>query len=169
MKASQRTDTRSAQRGALKTGVSQGAADFGRQQAVVANEAACALFRGLEAIFKIQQQAAHAALERHAAAVHDLASGSDLGRVMATQAKLFNSDLAASMRYWEDLATASMEMHTELAGCAAHLVDSETVLEGSAAASALPFTVPGLDAFFRMSPPFLNALGKGYQPHAEAS
>jgi hypothetical protein len=66
---------------------------------------------------------------------------------MAVQSDLLQFDFDATMRYWRELATAVLEMQTEIMGCTTHLLNSDSVLEGSSALAA-PFRFPGLQAFF---------------------
>ncbi len=63
------------------------------------------------------------------------------------QSDLLRFDFDAAVRYWQELAAAALEMQTEIMGCTTHLLNSDTVLEGSAALAA-PFRLPGLEAFF---------------------
>jgi hypothetical protein len=138
-RSSGQTDTRTA------TGNS--VADFGRQQAIVANESAHAMFRGFEAMRKIQEEVAHEASQKHAAAAQRLRGDCSPAEMMAVQSDLLRFDFDASVRYWQELATAALEMQTEIMGCTTHLLNSDSVLEGSAALAA-PFRLPGMEAFF---------------------
>lgn len=103
------------------------AADFARQQLAVAAESACAVFRGFLAIRRIQEQAAQQALDQHAAAAERLRQPCGVADLVALQSQLARQDVEGATRYWQQLAGAVLEMHTELAGCAAHLVDTEDV------------------------------------------
>ena len=143
--------------------------DLGRQQAVVATESACAIFRGFEAMRKIQEEAAHQAAQRHAEAAEKLRGNCQPADLMAVQSELLRFDLDAADRYWQQLAAAALEMQTEIMGSAFHLIDSEAVLEGSSALDAMQFRIPGLDAFVAAGEAMAKARGSGYQPHAEAS
>jgi hypothetical protein len=145
------------------------AADLGRQQAVVAAESACALFRGFEAMRKIQEEAAHEASQRHADAAQKLRGSCQPADLMAVQSELLRFDFDAAGRYWQQLAAAALEMQTEIMGCASHLIDSETMLEGSSALDAMQFRIPGLDTFLAASQAMAKPGGNGYQPRAEAS
>ncbi|MBC5763936.1 phasin family protein [Ramlibacter albus] len=104
-------------------------AEFPRQQAAVACEAACAVFRGFEAIRKVQEQAAHQAQVRHAAAAEKLRRPVKPAELFALQADLARFDMEAALRYWQSLAAAAVEMQTDVAGCCTHLVDAGKVLE----------------------------------------
>ena len=63
------------------------------------------------------------------------------------QSDLMQFDFDAALRYWRELATAVLEMQTEIMGCTTHLLNSDSVLEGSSAFAA-PFRFQGLQAFF---------------------
>jgi hypothetical protein len=143
--------------------------DFGRQQAVVATESACAIFRGFEAMRKIQEEAAHQAAQRHAESAQKLRDSCQPAELMAVQSELLRFDFYAAGRYWQQLVAAALEMQTEIAGCASHLIDSEAVLEGSSALDAMQFKIPGLDTFLAAGEAMAKARGNGYQPRAEAS
>jgi hypothetical protein len=144
--------------------------DCARQQAVVVAESACAMFRGFEAMRKIQEEAAHQASLRHSEAAQKLRGSCQPADLMAVQSELLRFDIDAAGRYWQQLAAAAFEMQTEIVGCASHLIDSEAMLEGSSAAlDAMQLKIPGLDAFLAASQATAKARGNGYQPHAEAS
>ena len=123
------------------------AADFGRQQSVVASESAQAMFRGFEAMRKIQEEAARETSQKHAAAAQRLRNDCSPAEMMAVQSDLLRFDFDAAVRYWQELVAAALEMQTEIMGCTTHLLNSDSVLQGSAALAA-PFRLPGLEAFF---------------------
>lgn len=106
-------------------------AEIPRQQAVVAAETACALFRGFESMRRIQEQAAHQALVRHGAVAEKLRSPLQPLELFALQANLARVDLDAAARYWQDLAAAALEMQTEMAGSCAHLISADAMLQGA--------------------------------------
>lgn len=103
------------------------ATDLTRQQMLVASEGACALFRGFQAMRGIQEEAAQHAAERHAASLEKLRSAATPLELLNVQGELLRSDLESATQYWQQLAGAALEMNTELAGCAAHLVGTEQV------------------------------------------
>jgi hypothetical protein len=143
--------------------------DFGRQQAVVATESACAIFRGFEAMRKIQEEAAHQAAQRHAEAAQKLRGNCQPADLMAVQSELLRFDFDAAGRYWQQLAAAALEMQTEIMGCGARMIDSEAVLAGSSALDAMQFKIPRLDAFLAAGEAMTTVRGNPYQPRAEAS
>ena len=107
--------------------------DWNRQQLAVSSEGACALFRGFESMRRIQEQAAHAAAERHAAVAGKLRERASPADVALVQVELLREDLACAARYWQDLAGAMLEMNTELFGCASRLVDTEDLRAATSA------------------------------------
>jgi hypothetical protein len=104
------------------------AADFNRQQIAAGSDGACALFRGFEVIRRIQEQAAHAAAERHAHAAKQLRSPASPGDLALLQADVLGENLASAARYWQELAGATLEMDVEILAVAVQMVNAENVL-----------------------------------------
>jgi len=125
--------------------------DLGRQQMSVATDASCAMFRGFEAMRRIQEQAAHHASTRHQAAAKKLHGTCDPGDLMAIQAGLLRDDLESATQYWQQLAATALEMQTEMIGCASRLLDSEAALETAAALEPLDL-LPGAGSLFGGKP-----------------
>lgn len=113
------------------------ALDFGRQQVAVAVEGASTMYRGFEAMRRVQEQIAHHAAERHAEAAEQLRARKAPADLIATQSQLLRDDLEDATRYWQQLTAAAFEMNSQLLGCATHLVDTD----GAFAAARL-FHVP---------------------------
>lgn len=111
------------------------ALDFGRQQVAVASESAATLFRGLDAMRRIQEQAAREATEHHAALAARMGGRYTPAELMLLQGELLRYDMEAVARCWQQLAGAALELTTELCACSAQLVDTEDVL----AATSPPF------------------------------
>lgn len=126
--------------------------DFGRRQMAVATEGAGVLFRGFEAMRKIQEQTAHQAGARHEAAAEKLKAGSSPNDVLAIQSDLLRFDVEAATRYWQQLGAAAMEMQTEMLGCATHMADTESLLEAASTLDHLESTIPGLESLFTPKP-----------------
>jgi hypothetical protein len=103
------------------------ALDFGRQQMAVAAEGASTVYRGIEAMRKVQEQTAHHAAERHAAVVEKLRAQCQPAELVALHTQLLRDDFEDATRYWQQLAAAAFEMNSELLGCATHLVDTDDV------------------------------------------
>lgn len=126
-------------------------ADLTRQQASVAADASCAMFRGFEAMRRIQQQAAHQATVRHQALAARLHRDCAPGDVLAIQAEMAQGDWQSATQYWQQLAAAALEMQVEMMGCASHLVDSESALEAASAVEALD-AIPMMKNIFAFQP-----------------
>ena len=108
-------------------------ADLNRQQMAAASEGASALFRGFEAMRRIQEQAAHAAAERHAVAAGKLRESGNPTDLAVLQAEVLREDLASVARYWQDLADATLEMNAEIFNCATQMVDSDDLMAATSA------------------------------------
>ncbi|MBG9390229.1 phasin family protein [Caenimonas aquaedulcis] len=105
------------------------ASDQQRQQLAVATESACAVFRGFEAIRKIQERAAHQALHTYSTAAEKLKGPCDPQDVMGIQSHLMRFDMESATQYWQQLAAATMEMQAQLMNCGTHLINTDAVLE----------------------------------------
>lgn len=112
------------------------AADLSRQQSAVAAEGAAAVFRGLEAMRKIQEQTAQQLAQHHSAVVDRLRAAAQPVEVFAVQAELLRGDVESATRCWQQLAAAAMEMNTEILASTAQLIDADVVL--AAAHGRLP-------------------------------
>jgi len=109
------------------------AGPLNRQQMAAASEGASALFRGFEAMRRIQEQAAQAAAERHAVAAGRLRESATPTDLAVLQAEVLREDLASVARYWQDLADATLEMNAEIFNCATQMVDSEDLVAATPA------------------------------------
>jgi hypothetical protein len=128
--------------------------DLGRQQMVVMTEGAAAVFRGFEAIRKIQEDFAHKAFARHSTAAEKLRGNCQPADAVALQSDLVRFDAEGAMQYWQQVTAAALEMQTEVLGCATHLLDSEALLESASVVHALEAAVPG---FATLTPAGLRA------------
>ncbi|MCG2594391.1 phasin family protein [Ramlibacter sp. XY19] len=102
-------------------------AELGQQQMAVFTDSSAALLRGFEAMRKIQDQTSQQILRRHAATPQAGKGATPGFDVMAAQAALLQQDLADTVRCWQDLVGEAIEIHTELLGCSARLVNTEDV------------------------------------------
>ena len=109
------------------------AGPLNRQQMAAASEGASALFRGFEAMRRIQEQAAQAAAERHTVAAGRLRESATPTDLAVLQAEVLREDLASVARYWQDLADATLEMNAEIFNCATQMVDSEDLVAATPA------------------------------------
>lgn len=124
------------------------ASDYGQQQIAVVTESADALFRGFEAMRRIQEQANNRTMMYHAAALEKLKHTSDPAQLMAVQSELLGLDTESATRYWQELAAATLEMQTQMLSCCSHLVDSEALLQATAAVKDFPAAFAGLNSMF---------------------
>lgn len=100
-------------------------ADLGRQQLAATTDAACAMFRGSEAMRAIQQQVAHEASLRHQAAAQKLHGSCAPADLLAIQSDLLRFDLQGATQYWQQLATAALQSQIEMMASASHLLTDE--------------------------------------------
>ena len=107
--------------------------EWNRQQMAATSESARTIYRGFEAMRRIQEQAARAAAERHGAAAQNLRKREGTSDLAVMQGELLREDLAAAATYWQDLAGAVLEMNTELVNCAAKIVDTEDLFAATSA------------------------------------
>lgn len=124
------------------------AADFGKQQMAVATESAGAIFRGFDAVRKVQQEAGERAMTRRSALLEKMKAANEPMHLLALQTQLMAVDAENTSQYWQDLSAAAMEMQSELLGCCNHLVDSEAVLQATAAMDHLPSAMAEFNGFF---------------------
>ena len=105
----------------------------GQQQVAAATECATEMFRGFEAMRKVQEQAAHAAAQRHAKVTERLQRRCGPEEILALQTELLQFDVEGATRYWQQLGAAAMEMQTRVLACLNHLVESEALLQAASA------------------------------------
>lgn len=115
-------------------------ADFVQQQAAVATESSGVIFRGFEAMRKVQEHAGQRAVTRHAAALQKMTAAKDPADVVAAQSQLLMADSENAIQCWQEFGAAAMEMQAEILGCCTHLVDNESMLHAAAALTHLPST-----------------------------
>ena len=122
--------------------------DLSRQQMAVAADASCAMLRGVEAMRRIQQEAAQAASARHEAVAGRLRGACTPADMLALQSTLLQADWQSASRYWQDIAGAALETQVEMMCCAGRLFDSETAIEAASAVEAMD-TLPGVGSLFQ--------------------
>lgn len=93
--------------------------DIPRQQLAATAQACCAVFRGVEAIGRVQQKAAHHALARHQVVAERLKEPCQPLELLALQAEMVRFDMQGATLYWEQVASAVVTMQQELLGSAA--------------------------------------------------
>ena len=108
------------------------AMDLPRQQCAAATHAACVVFSGFEAMRRIQEKAAHAALKHYGEAAQRLERQCAPLDLLSVQMDLARFDAQAATTYWQQLAATAFQMQARVAACAGELVDSDKVLEACA-------------------------------------
>lgn len=126
--------------------------DLGRQQLAVATETACAMFRGNEAMRKIQQQAAHHASVRHQTAAQKLRGACEPADLLAIESELLRFDLQDAAHYWQQLTAAALQAQIEMMTSASHIFDSEAGGSVKTALEAFQAAIPTANGFFAGKP-----------------
>jgi hypothetical protein len=123
-------------------------ADLGRQQLAVATENTSAIFRGSEAMRKIQQDAAHQASVHHAEAAQKLrAAAFQPADLLAIQSELLRIDMQGAGQYWQQLASVALQTQIEMMSSVSRMFDDGT---GGGVKSAL-------EVFQAAIPPMANS------------
>lgn len=99
--------------------------ELGRRQLDCALATACAFFKGMEAVRKMQLQAAHATRARHETAQRRLHDAKDVPELAAVQRDLLRFDAEGSARYWQELLEAAFKTQAEMLGCVHSLLNGE--------------------------------------------
>ena len=97
-------------------------ANLGRLQFALAADSASAMFRGAEAIRKVQQQAAHQAAAHHESAAQRLRNPRERGELLAIESDLLRFDMQEAAHYWQQISMAAWKTQLEMMGCASHLL-----------------------------------------------
>jgi hypothetical protein len=105
--------------------------DLGRQQFALATESACAMFRGSEAMRKVQQEAAHHSSEHHEAAAQKLRGPCAPAELLAIQSDLLRFDMQEAAQYWQQMADAALKAQLEMMGCASQMFNAGSVGDSS--------------------------------------
>lgn len=100
--------------------------ELGRQQLAVATESTSAMYRGREALRKVQQDTAHEASVRHAEAANKLFSPCQVADLLAIQTDLMRSNVLSLSNYWQQLAVVALQTQREMMLSMSHLLDSES-------------------------------------------
>lgn len=99
-------------------------ADLPRRQLDLLARSATAVFRGSEAMRKVQQQAAHRAALHHEEAVEKLHGPCELSEVWAIQMDLLRFNMQEAAQYWQQLASTAMKVQVEIVGSAGEALDT---------------------------------------------
>ncbi|WP_427914934.1 phasin family protein [Ramlibacter sp. MMS24-I3-19] len=120
--------------------------DLPRQQLAACTQACCAMFRGFEAVRRVQQKTAHQALAHHQAIAEKLNEPCHPMDLVAMQTEMIRFDMQGAAMYWQQVASAILEMERELLGSTASAAQSEADQMSSGLAGQVP--MPGLNPFF---------------------
>ncbi|WHZ11665.1 MAG: hypothetical protein OJF60_002104 [Burkholderiaceae bacterium] len=99
-------------------------ADLGRKQLALATESASAMFRGSEAMRKIQQAAAHQASARHQAVEQRLHGDCTPADLASIQTALLRENMQEAAQYWQELAAVALQTQFEMIGCVNHALSN---------------------------------------------
>ncbi|MBK5206165.1 MAG: phasin family protein [Polaromonas sp.] len=136
-------------------------ADLSRQQLGFVTESACAMFRGSEAVRKIQQQAAHQASEHYAAVAQKLHGACQPTDLLAIQSELLSLNLQEASQYWQKLMTAALQAQTEMMSTTSHMLNSEAGSGVKSALEAFQSTIPMMAKGFLVG----RQSGSAERPH----
>lgn len=138
--------------------------EFSRQQLAVATESASAIYRGSEALRKIQQQTAHEASVRHAQAAQKLLAPCQPADLLSIQSELLRADMQSAGHYWQQLAAATMQAQREMMASMSHLLDRES--SGANIKSAMEAFLAAIPTM-AMTDNFLTS--KPHEPNMQSS
>jgi hypothetical protein len=98
-------------------------ADLPRKQLALATQSASAMFRGSEAVQKIQQQAAHRASLHHEEVTERLRAPCDFNDLLAIQADLLRFNLQEAAQYWQQLTSAALKIQADMVSTTGEVLD----------------------------------------------
>lgn len=124
------------------------ASDMSRQQMTLVVDSACAVFRGVELMRKVQEKAAHQALQHYSRAADKLREASGPAQLMQIQAELMRFGLEGATQYWQQLGAAAADMQRELLECSTHMVDNGALQRMGVMGDSLPALTSGFSALF---------------------
>jgi hypothetical protein len=128
-------------------------ADLARQQLAVTTENTGAIFRGSEAMRKIQLNAAHEASVHHAQAAQKLrASSCQPADLLAIQSELMRVDMQGAGQYWQQLASAALQTQMEMMTSVSRMFDDEAGGGVKSALGVFQAVIPPMANSFFVSP-----------------
>jgi hypothetical protein len=127
-------------------------ADLPRRQLALMTQSASAMFRGSEAMRKIQQQAAQRATEHTEEVAQRLRGQCDFNDLLAIQADLVRFNMQEAAQYWQQLAMAGMKLQADMVSRA-----GQVALDGAGE--------PTLDSLQRAFEATLNGAGASSAAH----
>lgn len=134
--------------------------ELSRQQLAVATESSSALYRGSEAMRKVQQETAHEASVRHAEAAHKLCSPCQPAELLSIQTELLRANMQSATHYWQQLVVAALQMHREMMLSTSHLLGNESGAGMKSALDAFQAAIPPMATSF-----FAPNLDESNTPH----
>lgn len=90
------------------------------------------MFRGFEAIRKLQERTAQESLKRHSAVSRRLKAPIEPANLLLAHAQLLGEDVNAAARCWQEIGSVALEMQAQLAACCTQAVDSGKVMQAAA-------------------------------------
>ena len=104
-------------------------ADLPRKQLALMTQSASALFRGSEAMRKIQQQAAHRAALHQDEVTERLHAPCDFSELLAIQGELLRFNLQEAAQYWQQLTDAALKVQADVVSRVAEDAQAEPTLD----------------------------------------
>lgn len=104
-------------------------ADLPRKQLALMTQSTSALFRGSEAMRKIQQQTAHRAAAHQDEVRERLRSPCDLAELLSIQGELMRFNLQEAAQYWQQLTDAALKVQADLVSRVAEDAQGEPTLD----------------------------------------
>ena len=134
MTSKTRSNTSSTSNTSLETGNAMLApmnylVDLPRKQLALMTQSASALFRGSEAMRKIQQQAAHRAAAHQDEVRERLRAPCDLSELMTIQGELVRFNLQEAAQYWQQLTDAALKVQADVVSRVAEDAQDEPTLD----------------------------------------
>jgi hypothetical protein len=152
-----REKTSNTRSGALQEGSNQAPwnllVDLSRQQLATSAELVSAIYRGSEALRKIQQDTAHQASTRYETLVQKLSAPCQPADLMALQSELLRVDLQSAGQYWQQLVAAGLQTQREMMGSMSHMLDSDKNGGVKSALQAIQTIIPPMASSFYVPSP----------------
>ena len=137
--------------------------EMGRQQLAVAHESSSALYRGSEALRRVQQEIAHEASVRHTEAAQKLAGPCQPADLLAVQTELVRANVQSLTHYWQELSMVALQMHREMMLSTTHMLENESGGGIKSALEAFQATIPPMPTSFFI--PGLNEVNEQLHHH----
>ena len=100
-------------------------ADLQRQQLAWLTECASTMFRGIESIRKTQQEAARLTSSHHSAAAQKMRASEQPDNWLELMSAPMFVDMEGCEKYWSQMASASVQTHSEIIQSIYQIFDSE--------------------------------------------